>query len=358
MKQFKQTAAYFIRGAVRFFFASPFVVVFIAASAAIPLLAFEAHVVNVTATIEKPPICEPKPVAYWAVQEGCSRGSGSSVWVSEINELSAGQLSGFFGSITGEEICQTLWMRTCSNEGRFGKALCFAEANVLADELNVVSGKLPLGALVAGAYDGSAFDDLGITPEMTIGEALAILEAVLANPDADAFDILDAEHVAKRIYLFYGNQPVCIFNPEDIPEEPPPFTPFGALNAMDVEEAPFDEGDATSTILETANSSEENVSGVDEVDESGTEGEVLGETTEKITGEPEEGADGTEEPEGEAYDTEESAKTAPESEGVTEEPGPSSETDNEPGTDEPEMQENPSTDAEPSAPDKSGSEGG
>ena len=45
----------------------------------IGVAAFEAHVVNVTATIERRPSqCDALSPGYWSNNEGCSRGEGES----------------------------------------------------------------------------------------------------------------------------------------------------------------------------------------------------------------------------------------------------------------------------------------
>lgn len=213
------------RKTVRFLIASPVIVLVIVAAFAIPLAAFEAHVVNVTATIEPPPICDALSKGYWANHEGCSQGGGTSDWESEINDLSANNFSGVFAGTTGAEICQALWIPNCPSGGTLAARLCRAKAQTLADELNIVSDRLQLNALIALADDGDpAFDNLGLSSISTVEEALIVVEAVIADSGSTSSELRDAAHVAQRIYAFYEdenpNAPMCIFDPDDIPEKP------------------------------------------------------------------------------------------------------------------------------------------
>lgn len=187
-------------------------VLFLLAVVVVPLTAFEAHVVNVTARIETP--CDARSKGYWANHEGCSQGEGSSIWVDEVQALSSA-FSGAFASFTGEQICEVLWEPNCGpGNSREGK-LCRAQGHALADLLNIITLRLQLDVLLAGADDGNeAFDELGLTSSSTIGEALAAVEAILADPSSTPPDLTNAAYVAERIYTFYGEEnpeaPRCI----------------------------------------------------------------------------------------------------------------------------------------------------
>lgn len=215
-----------LRKTVRFLIASPVIVLVVLAAFAIPLAAFEAHVVNVTATIEPPPICDALSKGYWANHEGCSQGGGTSDWESEINDLSTNNFSSVFGITTGAEICQALWIPNCGPGNTVAGRLCRAKAQTLADELNIVSGRLQLNALIALADDGNrAFSNLGLSPISTVEEALIAVEAIMADSGATSSELRNAAYVAQRIYAFYEdenpNAPMCIYDPEDIPDRRP-----------------------------------------------------------------------------------------------------------------------------------------
>ena len=190
------------------------------------LSAFEAHVINVTATIERRPNqCDALSPGYWRNHEGCSGGAGESVWASQINALSS-TFSGVFSGYSGAAICAAEWQPNCpsalTREGR----LCRAKLHTLADELNLVSGRLDLNALIAGAdRGGGSFDRLGLSPSSTVAEALTAVEGVIAQHEADAtLDgrewLVDASQVAERIYSFYEDEnpiaPQCIFSLDSI----------------------------------------------------------------------------------------------------------------------------------------------
>ncbi|TSC69980.1 MAG: hypothetical protein G01um101470_910 [Parcubacteria group bacterium Gr01-1014_70] len=191
------------------------------ASAALLLSGSEAHVINVTAKIE-PPRCDARSLGYWANNEGCGQGSGSSNWADEVHALSE-TYSGVFSAHSGADMCAALWMPNCSLVTHRPDARCKATAHVLAVEMNVASNRLHLSAFLAGAVDGSfAFDRLHLFESSTIHEALITLEAILTNPEASLKQLRDADFVAERIYSFYENEnpfyPRCIFDPDDIPQ--------------------------------------------------------------------------------------------------------------------------------------------
>ena len=184
----------------------------------VPLAAFEAHVINVTAVIERPPTqCDALSIGYWRNHEGCDQGEGESVWVNEIHDMTS-NFSGLFYGITGEEICQDLWIPNCPSGNNAPAKRCRATAMALADELNLVSGRLQLDALIAGADDGnSAFDNLGLNYNSTVEEALTSIEYIVANGFYSASQYNDAAYVAERIYSFYEDEntdaPYCVMDP-------------------------------------------------------------------------------------------------------------------------------------------------
>lgn len=185
--------------------------------------AFEAHVINVTAKIELPPMCNALSIGYWRNHEGCiGKGSGSSDWTSQVNALSS-TFSGVFSSYTGENICQNLWIPDCPSGNTVESKLCKAKAQVLGNELNVVSSRQSLNALLAGADDGdSAFDHLGLSASSTVEAALVAAEAIIVNASSTKAQLTDAAYVAMRIYSFYEDEnpkrPYCIFDLTEIPE--------------------------------------------------------------------------------------------------------------------------------------------
>ena len=115
----------------------------ILSNSVIYLTAFEAHVINVTAVIERPPMmCNALSIGYWRNHEGCDQGEGESVWTDEIQAMSDDNLNDLFRDITGEEICQALWIPDCPSGNNIPAKRCRATAMALADELNLVSGHL------------------------------------------------------------------------------------------------------------------------------------------------------------------------------------------------------------------------
>jgi len=171
--------------------------------------------------LELPPQCDALSLRYWRDHEGCFRGTGSSIWASEINDLSS-DFSGVFASHSGGQICEDLWVANCPAGDPVEGRRCRATIHALTDELNIVSGHLDADAFIAGADDGNfAFDRLGLSPFSTIGEALTVIEAVIANPVSTIQELQDVMYVARRIYEFYGGEnplaPMCIFSPDDIP---------------------------------------------------------------------------------------------------------------------------------------------
>jgi len=160
--------------------------------------------------------CPARSIGYWANNEGCNAGTGSADWNDEVNTLSTTYASVFSG-ITGPGMCAALWIPNCPASNTKAGKLCRAEAQLLADEMNVVSGKLDPNAIISGADDGnSAFDSLGLTSLSTIAEALAAIEAVIANPSSTSSKLTKAAYVAERIYSFYEeenlNAPYCVYS--------------------------------------------------------------------------------------------------------------------------------------------------
>ena len=212
-----------LSGAARIFgaLALAFGVLLITGAGVILASAFEAHVINVTAKIERPPgQCNALSIGYWRNHEGCAGGLGESNWTAEVNDLSA-TFAGVFGSYTGAQICDNLWVPNCPKGNSAESKLCKAKAQALADELNVVSDRLQLNALLAGADDGSAaFDNLGLSANSTVQDALTAVEDILADPSSTRAELTDAAYVAERIYAFYEDEnpirPQCIFSDGDI----------------------------------------------------------------------------------------------------------------------------------------------
>lgn len=188
------------------------------ASSSLLISGFEAHVVNVTAQIEDHR-CDPRSLEYWNSNEGCSEGTGSSIWADDISELSA-EFSGVFAGNSGEDICKIIWINDCPSGNSVAARECRARAYAMALELNIVSNRLNVEALLAGADDGSrAFERLNLDAFSTIKQAITAIEAAIAHPGFLGKRLVDAAYVAKRIIKFYeqdnpfGMQ--CIFDPDD-----------------------------------------------------------------------------------------------------------------------------------------------
>src|SRR3989344_3015681 len=95
--------------------------------------------------------CDAKSIGYWQNHEGCPT---SSNWTSQIQSLSSDSFNGAFSSISGSDICVLLAPSNCPAGGTLEGQLCRAKGKALADESNIVSGKLDIMALVAGGDDG------------------------------------------------------------------------------------------------------------------------------------------------------------------------------------------------------------
>lgn len=199
-------------------FATKVGVVLMVLMIAVPMTAFEAHVVNVTAKIERRPgkECPALSIGYWRNHEGCTNGGGgSSIWETQVQALSA-TFSGAFASTTGSQMCGNLWIPNCPGGNTYESKLCKARAQTLGNELNVVSERLDLTAVIAGAYDGSsAFTNLGITGNTTVSQAISVAESIIANPSSTFAQLTDAAYIQARIYNFYEDEnpeaPMCIY---------------------------------------------------------------------------------------------------------------------------------------------------
>lgn len=190
-------------------------------------------------------LCDARSIGYWRNHEGCSGGSGSSVWTAQIRSMSVSLFSGVFGSYTGSDICSAVRISNCPSGKTIAGRLCRAKAHTLADELNVVSGRLDLDALIAGADDGDhAFDKLGLDKNSTVREALAAVEKVIADGASSSADLRDAAYVARQIYDFYEfGCKGCVYNDEDFAAKV--LTLDGAIKKgepEDGEEDEFDDG--------------------------------------------------------------------------------------------------------------------
>ena len=157
--------------------------------------------------------CNAKSPGYYRNNDGCSNGSGSSIWASQVNALSDSFFD-VFKTMTGSQMCVTL-ANSCNSGTDVEKARCRATWHLLADEMDAVSSHLRPDALVAGADDGNfAFDALGITATTTISQAMTMVEQVISNANSTKDDLNRAQYVASRIYGWYENnnptRPECV----------------------------------------------------------------------------------------------------------------------------------------------------
>ncbi|MEK7504863.1 MAG: hypothetical protein AAB589_01065 [Patescibacteria group bacterium] len=276
----------------RFMFPSLVIAFGLVVAASIQLSAFEAHVLNVTAVIDRESSqCiggQPKFCQHTA---GCDGGKGENIWASQVNVLS-NNFSGFFANISGNGICllfDSHSSQPCPPADTVAGARCYAEAHALANELNLVSGRLDPQALLAGAIMGSeAFAHLGLDANSTIEEAMIEVEEILAFPGSTATELFAAAVVGKATHLFYEDHnpqtPQCIFEAGDWLE--------GEI--ISFEEDVLEEDTSTEESIETvevAAEGEENV--IEEVIEeaAGSESDLETETeTEVVTTEPAEEA--------------------------------------------------------------------
>ncbi|MCD6414736.1 MAG: hypothetical protein J7L23_03880, partial [Candidatus Diapherotrites archaeon] len=157
--------------------------------------------------------CDARSVGYWSNNEGCP---DSSYWADEISELSNNYFHGAFHDISGEEICETTDISNCPSANQLEGKLCRAKAQALAVESNLVSGRLTLGASLAGSDNGDeAFDNLGLGPSSTIEDAMLAVEEIILNGSHTSGELTDAATVAERIISFYEDEnpqyPECIY---------------------------------------------------------------------------------------------------------------------------------------------------
>ena len=161
--------------------------------------------------------CDALSIGYWQNHEGCPT---SSIWTVEIQELSLNEFSGAFSTISGADICFYLAPSNCPGGGTVEGQLCRAKGKALANLSNIVSNRLDLNALIAGADDGNeAFDNLGSNSSSTVREALIAIENIIINSNAAKDELEDAAYVAERIYTFYEEEnpdpPWCIYPETD-----------------------------------------------------------------------------------------------------------------------------------------------
>ncbi len=231
--EFKLTVGYVFK----LLLASKIGLILVLITLVVPLTAFEAHIVNVTATIERRQNeCPALSIGYWRNHEGCTGGgNGSSVWEPQVQTLSASSFSGVFGSYSGAQICGNLWIPNCPSGNNVNSKFCKAKAHVLGNELNVVSGRQDLAAILAGADDGdAAFDNLGLDSNSTVSQALATAEQILINgTSSTATQLENVIHVASRIYNFYESEnpeaPMCLYS-----------WPLPGFSAFSASSAPID----------------------------------------------------------------------------------------------------------------------
>lgn len=162
--------------------------------------------------------CAAETIDYWLNNEGCENELPLSNWADEINNLSTTYFSGAFANTTGEEICASFDLDSCEATSTFAGALCQARGQALTNHSNIVSGRLDLAAIIAGAFDNSEnFNNLSLTASSTIEEALDKIENILINPNSTLEDLVYAGYVAQRIYTFYYSEnpyapnPICIY---------------------------------------------------------------------------------------------------------------------------------------------------
>lgn len=162
--------------------------------------------------------CNAETISYWQNNQGCENDPKVSQQVVQINNLSLNNFQGAFATVTGEQICASFDLTSCPPENTLAGELCRAKGETLADLSNIVTGKLDLNAVIAGAFDNSLnFTNLNLTASSTTEEALNKIEAVLINPSATQADLANAKFVAQRIYIFYNSEnpyapePTCIY---------------------------------------------------------------------------------------------------------------------------------------------------
>jgi hypothetical protein len=175
---------------------------------------------NFTVTAEICPIknCNAETINYWAVNHGCEQNPAVSEQAVLINNLSLNNFQGAFYTITGAEICTALDLTSCPAEGTLTSELCRARGQTLAVMSNIVTGRLDLNAVIAGAFDNSVnFTNFGLTASSTIKQALEVIEIIISNPGHTVTDLANVKFIAQRINKFYNSEnpyapePTCIY---------------------------------------------------------------------------------------------------------------------------------------------------
>lgn len=162
--------------------------------------------------------CNAETINYWQVNGGCELDPAVSQQTTLINNLSLNNFQGAFATTTGGEICMAFDLTSCPAENTLEGELCRARGQTLAVMSNLVTGRLDLNAVLAGAFDNSAnFTNLNLTASSTIEQVLDKIESVLVDPGATQTDLTNAKFVAQRIYTFYNSEnpyapePTCIY---------------------------------------------------------------------------------------------------------------------------------------------------
>lgn len=151
-----------------------------------------------------PSNCEVESIGYWRTNQGCQNPPAASQWAEQINNLSIGHFQSAFAGTNGQEICSLLAIDNCQATSTLAGQLCRAQGETLVDLSNIVSGRLDMDAVLAGAFNNSqAFIGLGLTASTTVKVALNAIETVIKNPGHTLNELANAEYVAQRIYTFY-----------------------------------------------------------------------------------------------------------------------------------------------------------
>lgn len=163
----------------------------------------------------EPKSCEARSPGYWVNKEGCTgSGNGSSNWTSQVNAFSSG-FSEVFATTTGNQICKQESSTFCPSGAGYAAKLCRAKRHLLANELNIVSGKLDLDAIIAGSDNGSsAFDALGLTGISTVRDAIIKAEQIVKSSNSTTM-LGYVATVMERIYTYYEKEnpsaPMCVY---------------------------------------------------------------------------------------------------------------------------------------------------
>ncbi len=173
---------------------------------------------NVSDEFCPPSNCQAETINYWSTNGGCEQDPAVSQAVVQINNLSENNFKGAFSAISGGEICTAFDLTSCPAEGTLEGELCRARGQALTVMSNVVTGRLDLNAVIAGAFDNSInFINLNLTASSTIEQALNTIENIIVSPSHTITDLGNAKFVAYRIYTFYNSEnpyapePTCIY---------------------------------------------------------------------------------------------------------------------------------------------------